>query len=223
MDLSDWLHHQESQEVLVSSQLIIITLAYTVCIHELQLYNVLQFFCFYICPITVYVLSLTMVFLCISPMNWWGSTKEGYVHYFNSLSPWHESLVESCLIRLSHLRREDVDKLFKEVVQNEGNKLHSLLPALIILVLRTYKTHGNLGLFLRWIDFVIALLSSMPSRVKLCFYKFTLFNSFCSTCISFWRNLMKIFLSRIFPHSHCLSFHILMRQMNNCRPLTVWS
>ena len=40
------------------------------------------------------------------------------------------SLVQSSLIKLSDCRQELVDKLFKEVVQNKGNKLHDLLPAL---------------------------------------------------------------------------------------------
>ena len=40
-----------------------------------------------------------------------------------------ESLVESGLSKLSSCRQELVGKLFKKVVQNKENKLHSLLPA----------------------------------------------------------------------------------------------
>ena len=42
---------------------------------------------------------------------------------------YNESLVESGLIKLSDRRQELVDKLFREVVLNEDNKLHDLLPA----------------------------------------------------------------------------------------------
>ena len=42
---------------------------------------------------------------------------------------YNEALVKSGLTKLSDRRQELVDKLFKEVLQNEQNKLHELLPA----------------------------------------------------------------------------------------------
>ena len=45
------------------------------------------------------------------------------------LCSYNEALVESGLTKLSDRRQELVDKLFKNVLQNEQNKLHELLPA----------------------------------------------------------------------------------------------
>ena len=45
------------------------------------------------------------------------------------LCSYNEALVESGLTKLSNRRQELVDKLFKNVLQNEQNKLHELLPA----------------------------------------------------------------------------------------------
>ena len=45
------------------------------------------------------------------------------------LCSYNEALVESGLTKLSDRRQELVDKLFKEVLQNEQNKLHERLPA----------------------------------------------------------------------------------------------
>ena len=45
------------------------------------------------------------------------------------LCSYSEALVESGLTKLSDRRQELVDKLFKNVLQNEQNKLHELLPA----------------------------------------------------------------------------------------------
>ena len=42
---------------------------------------------------------------------------------------YNEALVESGLTKLSDHRQELVDKLFKEALLNEQNKLHKLLPA----------------------------------------------------------------------------------------------
>ena len=80
---------------------------------------------------------------------------------------------ESGLIKLADRRQKLVDKLFKEVVESEENKLHGLLPALNTC---RQETHRNVGPFSRQTDFVIALLSSMPSRLKLCFYSSTSFD-----------------------------------------------
>ena len=41
--------------------------------------------------------------------------------------PYNESLVEPSLIKLSDRQQELVGKIFKEVVQNNENKLHGLL------------------------------------------------------------------------------------------------
>ena len=45
------------------------------------------------------------------------------------LCSYNEALVESGLTKISDRRQELVDKLFKNVLQNEQNKLHELLPA----------------------------------------------------------------------------------------------
>ena len=45
------------------------------------------------------------------------------------LRSYNEVLVESGLIKLSDRRQEKLDKMFKEFLQNEQNKLHELLPA----------------------------------------------------------------------------------------------
>ena len=45
------------------------------------------------------------------------------------LCSYSEALVASGLTKLSERRQELVDKLFKNVLQNEQNKLHELLPA----------------------------------------------------------------------------------------------
>ena len=42
---------------------------------------------------------------------------------------YNEALIKSGLTKLSDRRQELVDKLFKEVLLNEQNKLHKLLPA----------------------------------------------------------------------------------------------
>ena len=59
----------------------------------------------------------------------------------------NEVLVESGLTKLSDRRQELVGKLFKEVFQNEQNKLHELLPACntCIFNLHTYTLfrHGK--------------------------------------------------------------------------------
>ena len=45
------------------------------------------------------------------------------------LRSYNEALVESGLTKLSDRRQELVDKLFKNVLQNEQKRLHELLPA----------------------------------------------------------------------------------------------
>ena len=45
------------------------------------------------------------------------------------LCSYSKALVASGLTKLSERRQELVDKLFKNVLQNEQNKLHELLPA----------------------------------------------------------------------------------------------
>ncbi|CAH3033775.1 unnamed protein product, partial [Porites lobata] len=51
------------------------------------------------------------------------------MHIIFPLCSYNEALVESGLTKLSDRRQELVDKLFKNVLQNEQNKLHELLPA----------------------------------------------------------------------------------------------
>ena len=51
------------------------------------------------------------------------------MHIIFPLCSYNEALVESGLSKLSDRRQELVDKLFKNVLQNEQNKLHEILPA----------------------------------------------------------------------------------------------
>ena len=87
-----------------------------------------------------------------------------------------ESLVESGLIKLSDRRQELVDKLFKEV-ENKENKLHCILPALNNCRSNLRNTRKFRPVF-KTNRFHRSLLPSLPSRLKLCFYSFTVFDCF---------------------------------------------
>ena len=80
------------------------------------------------------VLSFTTyytVFPRISPMNL-GEYKNRLCVLFFPVPSYNESFVQSGLFQLSNLRQELVDILFKEVLQNEPDKLHGLLLALTV-------------------------------------------------------------------------------------------
>jgi len=84
--------------------------------------------------------------------------------YKSGLSANSEALVESGLIKLSDHCQELVDELFKDVVQNEQNKLlHGLLPAHNTCTLNLRNTRKFRPVF-KTNRFLIALLSLMPSR-----------------------------------------------------------
>lgn len=79
-----------------------------------------------------------------------GEYKNRLCALFFPVRSYNESFVQSGLFQLSNRRQELVDILFKEVLQNEPDKLHGLLLALTV----KKKAHGNLGPFSRPIDFV---------------------------------------------------------------------
>ena len=81
------------------------------------------------------------------------------------LCSYNEALVESGLTKLSDRRQELVDKLFKNVLQNEQNKLHELLPARITCTL-TSEIFGSLSQLLRRKGFVVILLPLTPLRLE---------------------------------------------------------
>ena len=74
---------------------------------------------------------------------------------------YNESLVQSGLTKPSDRRQELADKLFKEGLENEKNKLHELLPARSTwtLILRICQSLSQL---LRRTGFGIVLLPLIP-------------------------------------------------------------
>ena len=73
------------------------------------------------------VLSFMTAYPCTSPTKLEGVQKRAMRIIF-PLCSYNEALAESGLTKLSERRQELVDKLFKNVLQNEQNKLHELLP-----------------------------------------------------------------------------------------------
>ena len=144
------------------------------------------------------VLSFTTVFPLISPMNL-RKYKAGYAHDFPFRSH-KDSLVKSGLIKLLDRSQELVDKLFKEVEQNKENISSTAFSLLLMSVGRTLETNGNFGPFSRRTDFVIALLPSMPSKLKLCFYSFTIFLFFNKSQFYCSSDIHKVFSTFRFLH-----------------------
>ena len=119
MELSHWLHYQESSEHLYSlsqlkrSGLLVGTR------------GLVQFFYNCIRPITEYTCPLFRDSLPAYLSNELERVQKRAMRIIFPLS-----LVESNVIKLSDHRQELVDKPFKEVIQSKQNKLHGLLPAL---------------------------------------------------------------------------------------------
>ena len=91
-------------------------------------------------------------------------TKEGYAHYVSFFS-YNEALVKSGLTKLLDRRQELVDKLFKEVLLNEQNRLHKLLPARNTRTLNL-RNMRSLSQLLRRTGFVIVLLPLIRLRLE---------------------------------------------------------
>lgn len=95
--------------------------------------------------------------------------------WHSTFCSYKESLVESGLSKLSSCRQELVGKLFKKVVQNKENKLHSLLPAL-----NTCRSNLRNGRKFRPVFKTnrFGLLRPTPSKLKLCSWSIVLEVSF---------------------------------------------
>ena len=88
-----------------------------------------QFFCTCIRPITEYICPVFHDSLPAYLSNELEGVQKRAMRIIFPFCSYNESLVESSLIKFSDPRQEPVDKLFKEVVQNKENMLHSLLPS----------------------------------------------------------------------------------------------
>ena len=88
-----------------------------------------QFFCTCIRPITEYICPVFHDSLPAYLSNELEGVQKRAMRIIFPFCSYNESLVESSLIKFSDPHQEPVHKLFKEVVQNKENMLHSLLPS----------------------------------------------------------------------------------------------
>ena len=91
--------------------------------------ELVQFFCTCIRPITEYACPVFHDGLPVYLSNELEGVQKRAMRIIFPLCSYNEALVASGLTKLSERRQELVDKLFKNVLQNEQNKLHELLPA----------------------------------------------------------------------------------------------
>ena len=91
--------------------------------------ELVQFFCTCIRLITEYACPVFHDGLPVYLSNELEGVQKRAMRIIFPLCSYNEALVESGLTKLSDRRQELVDKLFKNVLQNEQNKLHELLPA----------------------------------------------------------------------------------------------
>ena len=91
--------------------------------------ELVQSFCTCIRPITEYACPVFYDGLPVYRSNELEEVQKRALRIIFPFCSYNEALVESGLTKLSERRQELVDKLFKEVLQNEQNKLHELLPA----------------------------------------------------------------------------------------------
>ena len=91
--------------------------------------ELVQFFCTCIRPITEYACPVFHDGLPVYLSNELEGVQKRAMRIIFPLCSYNEALVESGLTKLSDRRQELVDKLFKNILQNEQNKLHELLPA----------------------------------------------------------------------------------------------
>ena len=92
-------------------------------------HELVQFFCTCIRPITEYACPVFHDGLPVYLSNELEGVQKRAMRIIFTLCSYNEALVESRLTKLSDRRQELVDKLFKNFLQNEQNKLHELLPA----------------------------------------------------------------------------------------------
>ena len=91
--------------------------------------ELVQFFCTCIRPITEYACPVFHDGLLVYLSNELEGVQKRAMRIIFPLCSYNEALVESGLTKLSERRQDLVDKLFKNVLQNEQNKLHELPPA----------------------------------------------------------------------------------------------
>ena len=91
--------------------------------------ELVQFFCTCICPITEYACPVFHDGLAVYLSNELEGVQKRAMRIIFPLCSYIEGLVESGLTKHSDHRQELLYKLFKNVLQNEQNKLHELLPA----------------------------------------------------------------------------------------------
>ena len=91
--------------------------------------ELVQFFCTCIRPITEYACPVFHDGLPVYLSNELEGVQKRAMRIIFPLCSYNEALVESGLTKLSDHCQELVDKLFKNDLQNEQNKLHELLPA----------------------------------------------------------------------------------------------
>ena len=91
--------------------------------------ELVQFFCTCIRPITEYACPVFHDGLPVYLSNELEGVQKRAMRIIFPLCSYNEALVESGLTKLSDRRQELVDKLFKNVLQNEQKRLHELLPA----------------------------------------------------------------------------------------------
>ena len=91
--------------------------------------ELVQFFCTCIRPITDYACPVVHDGLPVYLSNELECIQKRAMRIIFPFCSYNEALVKSGLTKLSDRRQELVDKLFKEVLLNEQNKLHKLLPA----------------------------------------------------------------------------------------------
>ena len=92
-------------------------------------HELVQFFCTCIRLITEYACPVFHDGLPLYLSNELECVQKRAMRIIFPFCTYNEALVKSGLTKLSDRRPELVDKLFKEVLQNEQNKLHELLPA----------------------------------------------------------------------------------------------
>ena len=120
--------------------------------------ELVQVFCTCIRPITEYACPVFHDGLPVYLSNDLEGVQKRAMRIILPLCSYNEALVESGLTKLLDRCQELVDKLFKEVLQNEQNKLHELFPAHNTCTFNLRNICGSLSKFLRRIGFATVLL-----------------------------------------------------------------
>ena len=95
----------------------------------LGILELIQFYCPCIRPITEYACPVFHDSIPDYLADELESVQKCAMRIIFPFRPYNEALHESGLVRLSDRRQDIVDRLFKGIVENKENKLHSLLPA----------------------------------------------------------------------------------------------